>query len=125
MNNRIVTSRLAEINKNSILKISNRNGQVVDLGLGEREYKYSPIQELSVSSMPIRNSYEASAYGVSLLNGLKIFVAMKDISLFNEFTRIWINTQPNSQLDNPEYFVTSNQPALSQSMIIIDKVDGN
>ena len=125
MNNRVITTRNAEINKNTVLKISNRTGNKVDLGYGETEYEYGEIQELDVFAKPINNVYEASAYGVSITGGLKLSLTMQETLLFNEFTRIWINTTPSSDKDNPEYYVSSNQPVLTTGTVVIDKVDGN
>ena len=122
---RLITTRNAEINKNTVLKISNRTGNKVNLGYGETDYEYGEIQELKVFARPISNAYEASAYGVNLATALKLSLTMAEMALFNEFTRIWIVSTPTGVKDNSEYSLSDYQPILTTGTIIIDRVDGN
>ena len=122
---RNVTARTAEINKNAVIKIANRTGEVIKLPYNVEQYIYGDIQAIECCLMPFDNAYQAQAYGVSLIGGKKVSLTVEQAKLFNEFTHIWVDKEPPTDKQYPEYKVRQISITLNNGVLILDKVEGN
>lgn len=123
---RLCTTRNAEINKNVELKYANRVSDVPAVSeYGDEQYEYGDIQSIFVCVMPFKTEVEAKAYGVSLLGGRKATLTVEQASLFNEFTHIWVDKEPDSEGQDSEFYVKDNSKTLNGALLILEKKDGS
>lgn len=123
---RLCTTRNAEINKNVELKYANRISDTPIVSeYGDERHEYGDIQSIFVCLMPFKTEVEAKAYGVSLLGGRKATLTTEQASLFNEFTHLWVDTEPDSEGQNSEFYVKDNTKTLNGALLILEKKDGS
>ena len=118
--------RNAENNKNATLLFANRvSSEPTVSEYGDEYFAYGDVESLEICLMPFKTAVEAKSYGVSLLGGRKATLTLTQGSLFNEFTHIWIDKEPDKEKQDSEYYVKNIIPALNSCLLIIEKKDGN
>lgn len=122
---RLCTARTAENNKNTLLRYANRVSDVAERNsYGDEYFEYGEVECLEVCLMPFKTEVEAKAYGVSLLGGKKATLTVEEGKLFNEFTHIWVEAEPDDDLQNSDYIVKDISTTLNGSVLILEKKDG-
>ena len=122
---RLCTARNAENNKNTILRYANRaSDEAIVTVYGDEYFEYGEVECLEVCLMPFKTEVEAKAYGVSLLGGRKATLTVEESKNFNEFTHIWVDTEPDNDLQNSEFIVKDISTTLNGSVLVLEKKDG-
>jgi len=122
---RKVTMRTAELDKNTVLKISNRTGETQNLPYGSTIYSYGDIEEIDCCLLPLDSVYQAQAYGVTFIGTKKAVLTIEQGEKFNMFTHIWIDSTPDTDKQNSEYVVKYCKKVLTNYLLVISKVQGN
>lgn len=97
--------RTLERNKTNLVKYANRASETTD-SYGMPTTVYGEIASVRLALVPLSNVAEATNYGVNLDKSYKVILNANQCSFFNEFTRIWIDTAPNSGKTNYDYTVS-------------------
>ena len=122
--------RTLKRNKNTKLRYSNRipippEGKATENSYGDILSEYGEIKEISLFVVPLQNEFEARYYGVDRYSSLKVIMSLGEAALFDKFTRVWVDAEPNEAKNNNDYYVSSLPTnSLNISAMILTKVDG-
>jgi hypothetical protein len=85
--------------------------------------EYGDVTEISLFVTPLQNDFEAQYYGVDRVATKKVIMSVEEAALFNKFTRIWVDVEPNEAKNNNDYYVsTLPTSGLNISTMTITKV---
>ena len=122
---RLITTRTAENNKNTLLKFANRtNDAPTSTPYGEK-FTYDKLEEIEVCLLPFNTEAEAQDFGCDMIGGRKATITVEGAKNFNEFTHIWVDATPDEDLQNTEYIVKNVFINLTTAILIINKKAGN
>ena len=122
---RLITTRNAENNKNTLLKFANRTEDDPDVTPYGEKFTYSSADEINVCLLPFSTEAEAQDFGCDMIGGRKAIITVEEAENFNEFTHIWVDATPDEDLQNTEYIVKNVFINLTTAILIIDKKAGN
>lgn len=101
--------RTLKRNKNVTLRYANRvEGADITLNeYGEVVSEYGDIKEVSLFVTQLQNEYEAQYYGVDRSSTKKVIMDSSIAKDFREFTRVWVDVEPNEAKSNNDYYVST------------------
>ena len=115
--------RTLKRNKTTTIRYANRIDSASENSYGDVIAEYGEIKEISLFVTPLQNDYEAAYFGVDRYSTKKIIMSLDEAKLFDRFTRVWVDVEPNEAKNNNDYYVsTLPTNSLNISTITITKV---
>lgn len=115
--------RTLKRNKTTKIRFSNRVGKPSKNSYADAIAEYGDVTEISLFVTPLQNDFEAQYYGVDRVATKKVIMSVEEAALFNKFTRIWVDAEPNEAKNNNDYYVsTLPTSGLNISTMTITKV---
>lgn len=116
--------RTQNINRQTKIKYANRTGNKIADDYLTEKHEYGEIKEMCVMLLPFGTAVQAESFGVSFLGGRKATLTKQQALEFDEFTHIWIDSEPDQDKQNPNYYVKQANAFINDGYLVIDKIAG-